>query len=88
MPVNLWTRFSYKCKKRYGCYPGHAVLAFVYAVLQDDIKLELSPTGKKYACVSQPKAVMDDDSWDSYRVRLLKEGKVLNTTTFLDSDFR
>lgn len=87
-PANVYTRFSHKCRMRYGIGVTQALMSFIYAVLQDDITLERSPTGKKYELRRQGWAVAEDDAWDAYRVRILRQDEVINPTTFLDSDFK
>lgn len=86
-PPAIITQFRKICFQQTRGNVYHAIIAFMYAVIQGDIVLDISESAK-----ARPKDLLeiiadDEDDLDAFKIRIKKSGITLNTTEYIEEYF-
>ena len=95
----VWKRTSFPCPFklsrafRVACFSQtkgsmyHAMIAFMYAVVQGDIQLDVCEAAKNRPGVLLADIADDEDDLDAFKIRTKKGGVTLNSTEYVKDFF-
>ena len=86
-PPEIIKQFKDVCFHKTGGHMYHALIAFMYAVIQEDLDLAVCDEALAHPEKLLTEVADDEDNLDAFKVRIMKGGITVNPTNYVEEFF-